>query len=60
MMFDLGTGKSKALIEMAGAGAVLTGLIFVGFELNQNTEAVLAATLQSVTDGRYCLFLPRS
>ena len=49
-MFDLGSGKTKALIEMAGAGAVLTGLIFVGFELNQNTEAVQAATLQSITD----------
>jgi hypothetical protein len=50
MMFDLGSGKVKALIEMASAGAVLTGLIFVGFELNQNTEAVQAATLQSITD----------
>ncbi len=49
-MFDLGSGKSKALIEIAGAGAVLTGLIFVGLELNQNTEAVQAATLQSITD----------
>ncbi len=36
--------------EIAGAGAVLTGLIFVGLELNQNTEAVQAATLQSIAD----------
>lgn len=49
-MFDLGSGRSKALIEIVSAGAVLMGLIFVGLELNQNTEAVQASTLQSITD----------
>ena len=42
--------KSKVFIELAGAGAVLMGLIFVGLELRQNTAAVEAATLQSLTD----------
>ena len=49
-MFIFGSGRAKALIEIVSAGAVLTGLIFVGYELNQNTEAVQAATLQSITD----------
>ena len=35
---------------MAGAGAVLLGLVFVGLELKQNTEAVEAASLQNQTD----------
>ncbi|MCO4810316.1 MAG: hypothetical protein KC572_01855 [Gammaproteobacteria bacterium] len=49
-MFDFGSGRSKGLIEITSAGAVLMGLIFVGYELNQNTEAVQASTLQSITD----------
>ena len=40
----------KSLVEVLGAGAVLVGLIFVGFELRQNTAAVEAATLQDLTD----------
>ena len=58
-MFDLGSGRSKVLIEIIGAGAVLAGLMFVGFELKQNTEAVQAATLQSITDAsqEYLLLL---
>ena len=49
-MIDLTNGNSKALIEIIGAGAVLLGLIFVGFELKQNTEAVQASTLQGITE----------
>ncbi len=42
---------TRSVIELLSAGAVLIGLIFVGFELRQNTAAVEATTLQSSTDG---------
>ena len=42
--------RVKMLVEASGAAAVLLGLIFVGLELRQNTEAVEAATFQSLTD----------
>lgn len=42
--------KIKLLVESSGAVAVLLGLLFVGLELRQNTEAVEAATFQSLTD----------
>ncbi len=45
-----GKEYSKVSIELISAGAILIGLIFVGFELKQNTEAVEAATLQGITD----------
>ena len=38
------------LLEFFGGIAVLVGLIFVGLELRQNTEAVQADTLQSITE----------
>lgn len=41
---------TKSLVELLSAGAVLVGLVFVGFELRQNTSAVEATTLQSSTD----------
>jgi hypothetical protein len=44
------TEKLRGLLELAGAGAVLLGLVFVGLELRQNTEAVEAASLQYQTD----------
>ena len=44
------TEKLRGLFELAGAGAVLLGLVFVGLELKQNTEAVEAASLQNQTD----------
>lgn len=40
----------NSLMELIGGLAVLVGLIFVGFELKQNTEAVQASTLQNLTD----------
>lgn len=43
--------NSRLLVELVSAGAVLLGLIFVGFELKKNTEAVEAATLQGIIDG---------
>ncbi len=58
-MTDWRSAKSRGLIELAGAGAVLVGLVFVGFELRQNTSAVEAATLQNLTDSsqEYLLFI---
>ena len=41
-MTDLDSGKLRSVIEMAGAAAVLLGLIFVGLELKQNTAAMSA------------------
>ena len=38
------------IVEVGSAAAVLLGLVFVGLELRQNTEAVEAATFQSLTD----------
>lgn len=49
-MTDWESGKLRALVELIAAVAVLVGLIFVGLELRQNTDAVQAATLQSQTD----------
>ncbi len=40
----------RLFIEVGGAVAVLLGLIFVGLELRQNTEAAQAATYQSLVD----------
>lgn len=58
-MTDQSSAKLRPLAELAGAIAVLLGLIFVGMELKQNTEAVQAATLQSMTDAsqEYLLLL---
>ena len=41
---------SKVIIEMASTGAVLLGLIFVGLELKQNTEAVESQTSQGLLE----------
>jgi hypothetical protein len=49
-MVDWESGKLRAMVELVAAVAVLVGLIFVGLELRQNTDAVQAATLQSQTD----------
>jgi len=40
----------KVASEIGGALVVLVGLIFVGMELRQNTAAVEAASIQSLTD----------
>ncbi len=50
-MVDWGNRKVTTLIEIAGATTVILSLIFVGYELRQNTAAVQAATLQALTDG---------
>jgi hypothetical protein len=49
-MSNWGSEKLKTYIEIGSAVAVLAGLIFVGVELRQNTDAVEAATFQSLTD----------
>ena len=40
----------RTLIDLVGAAGVLTGLIFVGLELRNNTLAIRAETFQSLTD----------
>ena len=47
-MSESGDRNPKSLFELAGAVAVLLGLIFVGLELRQNTAAVQAATFQDL------------
>ena len=42
--------KLRSLLDLAGAGAVLIGLVLVGLQLRQNTAAVEAASLQNQTD----------
>ena len=49
-MSDSSARKLKTVVEMAGAGAVLLGLIFVGLEVKQNTAAMQAATIQGLAD----------
>ena len=51
--------RTKLALELAGATAVLLGLVFVGLELRQNTAAVQAATMQSMIDasGEYLLLM---
>lgn len=47
------TEKRSRINDMAdvvGTAAVVLGLVFVGFELRNNTAAVRAATFQSLTD----------
>ena len=51
--------KLRTLLEGVGIVSLLLGLIFVGFELRQNTAAVQAATMQGLTDAsqEYLLLL---
>lgn len=49
-MSEMKLARLSSLLEFVGGLAVLVGLIFVGLELRQNTEAVQAATLQSLTE----------
>jgi len=42
--------RLKAIADTVGVAAVILGLVFVGLELRANTEAVKAATFQSLTD----------
>lgn len=41
----------KAVLDLLSPLAVLLGLVFVGFELRQNTAAVEAASRQNANDG---------
>jgi hypothetical protein len=47
---DWNKSNLRAASEIGGALVVLIGLVFVGIELRQNTSAVEAATVQSLTD----------
>ena len=49
-MSESNLARLNPLLEFFGGIAVLMGLVFVGLELRQNTEAVQAATLQSITE----------
>jgi len=58
-MSDSSARNLKTVVEAAGAGAVLLGLVFVGLEIKQNTAAMQAATIQGLTDSsqEYLLLL---
>ncbi len=49
-MPDWTSQKFILVLELAGATAVLLGLVFVGLELRQNTSSMQAATMQSMVD----------
>jgi hypothetical protein len=49
-MTDPEKKNSKNYIEILGIGAVILGLVFVGFELRQNTAAIQAETMQGLSD----------
>jgi hypothetical protein len=49
-MSDSTVRNLRTVVEAAGAGAVLLGLIFVGLEVKQNTAAMQAATIQGLAD----------
>ena len=49
-MADRSAGNLKILIELAGGGAILVGLIFVGLELRQNTAALSAQAIFQLND----------
>ena len=42
--------SAKSLYETIGLVAVLLGLVFVGFEIRQNTQAVKGATIQGLAE----------
>jgi hypothetical protein len=52
-MKDWSEGKFRLILELVGAAAVLLGLIFVGLEIRQNTEAVRSSTIQEITRWSY-------
>ena len=45
--------KIRVILEIIGASAVLIGLIFVGLELRQNTDAVRSSTIQEIIRWSY-------
>ena len=42
------SGRSRIVLDAVGLAAVVTGLVFVGFEIRQNTAATRAATQQAI------------
>ena len=42
------SGRLRLVVDGVGLAAVLLGLVFVGLEIRQNTEAVRAATQQAI------------
>ena len=45
-----GSGSRRQWAELVGAVGVIASLVFVGFEVRQNTAAVRGATYQSIAD----------
>ena len=45
--------KRKDLIEVTGALAIVVSLVFVGFEIRQNTDAVRSTVAQAVSQQSY-------
>ena len=58
-MTDSENKLQKNYLEILGIGAVILGLVFVGFELRQNTAAIQAETMQGLSDAsqEYLLLL---
>jgi len=57
-MCDLEGRNIKDVLEIVGVFAILVGLVFVGFELQQNTASVQAATSQGLLEqSNYSNFL---
>lgn len=58
-MIDSENKHQKHYLEILGIGAVILGLVFVGFELRQNTAAIQAETMQGLSDAsqEYLLLL---
>jgi hypothetical protein len=44
------SSRARVLVDGIGLTAVLLGLVFVGFEIRQNTAATRAATQQAILD----------
>lgn len=46
----MGDDRKKSYIEIVGVGAVVVSLVFVAFEIRQNTNALRSASIQSIAD----------
>ena len=56
-MSNSDSGRFRSLIEFTSAVAVVLGLIFIGFELKQNTAAVSAQAIFELNDSSNNAFL---
>ena len=49
-MSEVLSGRTKLIVELTAAAGIIVGLIFVGLELKQNSDAVKAGTMLGLTD----------